>query len=267
MIKQIKIYQTNTLHFTNRLYHNKKRDVIYEFNDDINIITGRNGSGKSVLLKLIKTACGIDDYSYPAMIEPIKLLPLFSGIEKTIPEYIQDNIRNYDYPNIEIDWDGNMVHYLTPKLFNPNDMFLRMDSPYASIHKKELFQGIEILEKMTSNRSQGENVIQILLKLYNLSTDFDEPLTNVNDTWIKASNIYQNWLKSFPVEKGKPTLLIDELDGNLDLDNQNIYWDYIKHLTNKWQIIVVSHSIFAFKQKNVNFINLNPSYFNKVKKL
>ena len=40
--------------FTNKLYKYKNGEVTYNFTDGINIITGRNGSGKSVLLKIIK---------------------------------------------------------------------------------------------------------------------------------------------------------------------------------------------------------------------
>jgi predicted ATP-dependent endonuclease of OLD family len=270
MIESITLHQTIKPHFTNKLYHNKKKDVTYEFTDGINIITGRNGSGKSVLLKIIKTLCGLKkDGTYPSMPSPLDLKTSFFSDKNewnTIPEYIKSNLGNKGYPSSDVVWDGAIIYYFTPDSFNPTDMWNGMVSR-GSLPQKELFSGIEILEKIISTKSQGESSIQILTKLYQLETTYDLPLKNVNDMWLKASDIFQEWLASFPKEKSKPTLLIDELDEHLDLDNQKIYWDFIGRLTKKWQVIVVSHSIFAFRHAEANHIKLNPEYFNKVKKL
>ena len=83
--------------------------------------------------------------------------------------------------------------------------------------------------------------------------------------WIKASDIFQDWINTKPKD-GKPTLLIDELDSGLDVLNQYYYWSYIQKLAESWQVIVVSHSIFAFKHKG-NQIPLNKSFFKEVNKI
>lgn len=269
MIKTITIHKTEKLHFTNKLYHNKNKDIIYEFTDGINIITGRNGSGKSVLLNIIKTSCGIENEStYPRMPSPMDLHGLFRDNDDwdSISDHINKKVKSKGYPSNNIDWDGAMVHHLTPDFFNPKDLWRLMDSPYPN-QGSGLFNTGEVLGLVMSKNSKGEGAIRLLNKIYNLNTEYDCHLNRVNEIWLKASEIFQNWLSSFPTEKGKPTLLIDELDSNLDLDNQKQYWEYINSLTKKWQIIVVSHSIFAFRNINANHIKLNPEYFNKVKKL
>jgi predicted ATP-dependent endonuclease of OLD family len=161
-----------------------------------------------------------------------------------------------------------MVHYLTPHYFDAHNMWDRvMSGGFGGTKGHDLFSGVEVINKIMSNHSQGESTIQILVKLYNLQTEYDAINLRANDLFLKSDVIFHEWLDSFPKEKGKPTLLIDEFDEHLDLDNQKIYWDYISKLTEKWQVIVVSHSIFAFRLKNVNHIKLNPEYFNKVNKL
>lgn len=265
MINSITIKKTNTRHFTNRLFHNKNKDITYGFNDGINIVTGRNGSGKSVLLDLIKTNCGIMGRStYSVMPTPMELNGFFSENWQTIPEWIETRTKNLGLPAVQLQWDGSIVHHLTPSDFNSDTMWGRMDNMVST---KQSFSGLEILDKMMSSRSSGENTNQILHKLLSLPERYDEPLTNANDLWLRASKIHQDWLLSFKFPKGKPTLLIDELDNHLDIDNQSSYWKLFEYLSEKWQVIVVSHSIFAFKQKNVKYINLTPGYFKTVKKL
>lgn len=265
MIRSITIKKTNSRHFTNRLFHNKNKDITYRFNDGVNIITGRNGSGKTVLLNLIKTNCGIMGTStYSVMPTPMELNNFFSENWQTIPEWIENRMKNLGLPTVQLQWDGSIVHHLTPSDFNCNTMWERMDNMVTT---KQSFSGLEILDKMSSSRSSGENTNQILYKLLSLPDRYDEPLTNANDVWLRVSKIHQDWLLSFKSPKGKPTLLIDELDIHLDIDNQSTYWKLLGHLAKKWQIIVVSHSIFAFKQKNARYLNLSPGYFKTVKTL
>jgi hypothetical protein len=214
--------------------------------------------------------CGIieRDCSQSTMPPPLDLHAGFFSDGKwlTIPDLIERSIKNSNYAKCNIDWDGGVVHYFIPDFFNTKDILSRMDSPFPT-GQKELFSLGEAILKGMSNNSKGEECIGILSKLYNVTPEYPQPLDGrVNDAWITASNIYQDWIKSY-TNKGKPTLLIDELDDHLDIDNQVNYWQYIGKLTDRWQVIVVSHSLFAFKQKDVNYINLNPEYFNKVKKL
>lgn len=267
MIKSITINKSQERGlFTNKLYKHYSKDVTYNFTDGVNVITGRNGSGKSVLLKIIKYKCCIDkDSSYPTLVEPIRISKgFFSDGYYTISEYIENNLNNRGYPKSSINWDGSMIHYLTPEWFNPKDILCRMDSPFPKA--KELFSTGETISNIMNNDSKGEGMINLLMSLYNLNTKYNPPLDRVNDVWENADKIFQDWINSMSKD-GKPTLLIDELDTNLDLDNQKLYWEYLNKLTEKWQIIVVSHSYFAFKRTDVNHIPLNKNYFNTIKKL
>jgi len=267
MIKSITIQKGCRGQFTNKLYIRGGNPRTFEFTDGVNIITGRNGSGKSVLLKIIKTLCGIGkDYTHAVMARPMDISKEFFSGEGyyTFPEYIKKNLDKKGYPEANLDWDGSFVHYLTPERFNPKNLWDIFNSP--KLGGQELLGMGEVMLQFMDNRSAGEGGIYLLGKLLNLTQKYPAPIKNMNDVWRKADNIFHEWLNSMPKD-GKPTLLIDELDDRLDLDNQKGYWDYITHLTKAWQVIVVSHSYFAFKLKNVNHIPLNRTYFNKIKNI
>jgi len=265
MIKSITIHKGRTS-FTHKLYKHSTKDVTFNFTDGVNVITGRNGAGKSVLLKILKWSCGIGkDATYARMIHPMEISKGFLTHEYyTVPEYCAVQLKNRELPKSTIDWDGSIVHYLTPEFFNPTNIWTRLDSPLPK--GRELFSGIEAIAGMITKNSAGEKSIHLLTKLYELHTDYDPPLTNVNDVWLRADTIYQDWVKSLPKD-GKPTLLIDELDHHLDIDNQKVYWDYINHLAKKWQVIVVSHSAFAFMRTDVNHIPLDKKYLKSVQQI
>jgi hypothetical protein len=272
MIKSVTIHKSNRDLFTDNLYFKKgEKSKTFEFTDNINVITGRNGSGKSVLLKMIKILCGIQKNStHATMIDPIHIRKNFLGGNDdsnfySYPEYLNKTLEDQGYPKVEMDWDGSITHYLTPEFFDPKNLWEILDSPIKR-GEQELFETGEILNKFLDDHSSGEGGIQLLGKLLNLTQEYPEPMTNVNDLWLEADRRFHEWIDSMPKD-GKPTLLIDELDIRLDLDNQKAYWDYIHHLTKTWQVIVVSHSYFAFKIDNVNHIPLDKLYFEKVKKL
>lgn len=271
MIKSITLLPGQDV-FTNKLYKHKSKPVTFNFTDGINIITGRNANGKSVLLNLIAYNCGIqNNATYPRMIEPLHLHSLFSDFDKdwdTIDDQINKTIRNRAYPKSEIIWDGSIVHHLTEDAFSPDTMWRQIDGDsFRGTKVQRTFGGLETIQRFVANDSKGENATRVLFSLDKLNKNYDPPMNSkqVNDSWLKADSIFQDWINSKPKD-GKPTLLIDELDSGLDVLNQYYYWSYIQKLAEEWQVIVVSHSIFAFKHKG-NQIPLNKSFFKEVNKI
>lgn len=274
MIRSVTIQKGERGLFTNKLYIKGGKPRVFEFDEGVNVITGRNGSGKSVLLNIIKTLCCISDGTHAYMLDPMKLSKslFWDGPEDeryyTYPEYAERELRNKGYPKASLDWDGNITHHLTSEYFSSENRWHDFTSPWRDMGKQELFGMGEYLSNKTSSASSGEAGIRLLMQLNGLLREY--PPANdhkyLNDVWVAADNAFQNWVASHPKD-GKPTLLIDELDARLDLDNQKTYWDYIKHLTKMWQVIVVSHSYFAFQVEGVNHIPLNKEYFNNVRKL
>ena len=154
MINSITIHKGRA--FTNKLYHHQKKDVTYTFTDGLNIITGRNGSGKSVLLKIIKTLCGIsEDNTYATSPSPMDVHPFFSDTWYTMPEYINKRLKDKEYPKATLDWDGSLTQYLTPEYFNPHNLWNALDNPFPN-GGDNLFSGVETIAKLMSTDSKGE---------------------------------------------------------------------------------------------------------------
>lgn len=278
MINTFTIFKGERGLFTNKLYNltKTKPTKTFIFSPNVNIITGRNGSGKSVLLKLIKYKTGnlSNDSISPSMIEPINISKgLGSGEYYSIDDKINKKLSGTletGYPKVDINWDGKIVNHVTPDFYSADSLWRRLDKPTPQYYQ-EVFSGVETIAKIISNLSAGEDLINTIMRLNQLPKEYHKPLDSnqVNDLWVNASNIFQIWVKKVNknIPNSKPTLLIDELDKHLDLDNQMAYFKFIKELSKIWQIIVVSHSYFAFKQNDVNYINLNPKYFYTIKKL
>ena len=178
MIKSITIQKGERGIFTNKLYIRKGKPRIFEFTNGLNIITGRNGSGKTVLLNIIKNNCGIfDDTTSPYMVHPSHLTKSFFDDEYyTIDEYIKETFRRKDYPLSTIEWDGSMVHYITPEWFNPTNVWDRLDSPYRNIYgNNEIYSFGDVLKKMVSNFSAGENLIELINRILSLPKEYNLP--------------------------------------------------------------------------------------------
>jgi len=267
MIHKFQILKGHRGLFTNKLYKGRE----FHFSDGLNIITGRNGSGKTVLLNFMALMTGNTDNSVsPHFIEPIRASKgLFEKGYYTIPELIQKKIEDLDYPPLKIEWDGAIVNKVNNSNFDKGNRFdkLMKGSVAQQMYNKSGELG-GVISQFLSTNSAGEKLIGNILSLMNLPRDYHGRLDkrSVNDAWLKCDELFYEWHSSFE-NKGKPTILIDEFDKHLDLDNQQAYFEFLKEMAKTWQIIVVSHSIFAFKQKNVNYINLNPKYFKTVSKI
>ncbi len=269
MINSITIHNGSRGLFTNKLYKvYKDKSRTFNFSKDkINVITGRNASGKSVLLNLLKMKTGnLSKGISPEMVVPMSISKgFFDKTYYTMQEKIDSNFTGEYNPKVDIDWDGSITNHITPSFFDTGNLWDSFMSGRAK-HYEDTYNMPEVVNRIMSNQSAGEDLINTIGRIRDLPKKYHGPMEGVNDLWMKASDIFQTWHQSFKQDE-KPTLLIDELDKHLDLDNQKHYFDFLRYLAKEWQIIVVSHSFFAFNQKDVNYINLNPKYFKQVQKL
>ena len=164
---------------------------------------------------------------------------------------------------IKIDWDG-VASYKSETSRDSGSML------------SNLMQGgepeeIDLREAMNlkfNAISSGQNVAYFINKLQALQVpDISKRgYTNGNDVWQNYGKLLSDYVKPLP-RNGKPTLLMDEPDKSLDYKSQNVFWDKIVDiLSQKWQMIIVTHSVFALARTKDNIIDQD-DYFSISNKL
>ena len=89
--------------------------------------------------------------------------------------------------------------------------------------------------------------------------DIKAPDLTIDNTWKKNQNYDSDFVTYIKKRKevwngdcNKPTLILDEIDSQLDMTNQiKFHEEILPKLLEKYQVILVSHSIFATKHENI----------------
>jgi predicted ATPase len=238
MIKKLKIIP-NKDSYTKNLYKKKT----FNFSENINVIIGPNGSGKSTLLEILKINCGII-YNNHITQKPV----LIFDEQISYSDFISNELKSKFNIRTEFDYDKSIAYHFI------HDTFSNFLEYNQNIYSENEAVARMFLSQYYSKGKKRLNEFEIFLKL---QKEFD--FSQYDESRKKFVEYYQNG--------GKPILLLDEIDKDLDLYWQEKYFNILRGLSKEWQIIVVTHSIFAFNLKNVNYIILNQEYFDDYKKL
>ena len=123
----------------------------------------------------------------------------------------------------------------------------------------------KLKEIHSEHLSNGQTANLYIDNLLNLIVP-DLTLLSSENKWSREyKNLVADYVLSLPRD-GKPTLLIDEIDGVLDFDNLYKFWkEHIPALAKKYQLIIVTHNPFFINPKETNIIGMD--YFNKSLKI
>jgi len=225
-----------------------KENTKFEFTDNVNIIWGKNGTGKSVLVDTLAhyTNVGSDggwtkDKQYS-----------FNNSEyESYSDFLD---KKTEHGIIEIDWDGVPVYHL------PVHLLLDQGSMIAKsqVSDNPLQSYRESIENKFDKCSSGEFIIKQINKLIDLKVPdiYDKVKNNKNKSDI--DKLFLELLDS-KSKDGKPTIILDEIDKSLDIKGQLLVHDCVlPKLSETFQVICISHSVFALREdSNINLIDLN----------
>lgn len=223
-----------------------------EFTDGLNIITGRNGSGKSSVLSAIAYFMCADEAGFS----------IFSQI--WYDSFISNFNINSDFSKkivktIDIKHDGQPIVYANPK---------RKIGEYEKRNTPDNYSIYGINEMLySSTESSGEATLRRLSRAFSL---LNNPKNFVNEIYFDHELNNRNYVDSVKdivltpsIPKGKKTIIFDEPETNLDLLSQIAFWKLLKSkkVQKNYQIIVVSHSMASLNIKGANYIDLTENYY------
>lgn len=225
------------------------------FTEGVNVVYGPNGSGKTLLLDTLghytfvqgkgwSKKVSFSDIGFQQMynFDMLEALHIKSKTGKSI-----------------IDWDGVPV-FKTQGIIPKESSSWAISRIMCGCNNEEdiSYEGLRTIHK--ENMSNGQTANFYIENLLSLEVP-DLTLLKSKNKWERG---YDNLVADYVCTLeggGKPTLLIDEIDGVLDFDNLYKFWNIsLKILVKNFQVIIVTHNPF-FIDENTNIIG--KKYYDK----
>ena len=228
------------------------------FKPGVNVIIGKNGSGKSTLLNIISMYALCEKSMCSEMpTEALDFPPIFDDDDKV-----------FDGIDISSDYAGKVFRLL----------------PSAEMNRDSVLKNISNLDLYVNNirRSYGEKVVLSLESLFNLmfgQKDYTFPIQDLveykkksNAFWIKRIDnllkYYERNRITLTESSFEYTVLMDEPDRNLDIDNIMQIYNVLSFHKPQTQIIAIVHNpalIYKLSKLDcVNFIEMTEGYLKDV---
>jgi len=223
----------------------------FEFKPGLNILWGRNGSGKTSLTKVLARLFHCEQGNHPIVTqESLHDLTWARSVGGTTSEI---DLKK----GLKITHDGQGVRH-----FDPGHAVGLMGGGAAF----DWDFGMEGIANTMFKGSAGQTTMFRFDRLVNeiVAGEVPEvtwkfPRTNNNSVWADRVKIATHFLEG-NAEKGQPTVLLDEPERSYDLNAQVGVWRLLRAYSDQVQFIVASHSLFALKIPDAHYIELSPRY-------
>lgn len=239
-----------------------KNGIKYEFKRGINIIVGPNGCGKSTLIKLISSFTFCENTMVTELPKEVIEYP---RIFKDNTENILNGVKiHHDYLGVVFRYKPSIEMKETDVTSYFENFSLYLNSSSASVGEKTL-EGIGFLFKLFSDQKDYSFPIDELKKLSE----------NSNQYWkSRIENLLKYYKENrcnVTKEDYEYTVLLDEPDRNLDIDNIQSIYDILSYRKPQTQLICVIHNpILIYKLSKLDYINwieMEDGYIDKIKNL
>jgi predicted ATPase len=246
----IKDNKKTPLHYLPDL-DNFKNGMEYVFKPGVNLIVGENGCGKTTLMNLIKKYLLVD-YMYCGK------GAYKCNINSLYKNALTDSRELLDGIDVYADYQRNTFRL-------------------SHAGEKEEQQAIETFEDFGTmftqkTSSTGESVLVAVNSLFNYMFNKNAQLTYDYSQFKESDPLYWEYVKNHQQEGSDEwTVLMDEPDRNLDIENVNQIKGILSIHKEHTQIIAVVHNPLLIynlsNKKGINIIEMTEGYVNKVKKL
>lgn len=221
----------------------------FEFTPGLNILWGRNGSGKTTVLKLLARMFQCEQGGIPTVTQ--------NSIHELFPGFRDDDDEKV-FAAVEVSHDGQGVRHFDPShsvgLIGGGAGF--DDDFFTAGVMNTMFKG-----------SAGQTTLyrfeQIMGGFLKDSAapkpDFKMKKEHVNETWSGRIELIEKFLKGSG-EKGPVTVMFDEPERSFDLPTQAQLWRLMRAQAHRAQFIIASHSIFALNIPEANYHEIDKGY-------
>lgn len=218
----------------------------FEFKPGINILWGRNGSGKSSLIRVLARFFHCEQGNQPIV------------TQESLSELLGNHFTPVDLKKgLTITHDGQGVRH-----FDPGHAVGLMGGGAAF----DWDFGMEGISNVMFKGSAGQTTMFRFDRLVSeiVAGEVPEitwkfPRTKNNEIWQKRVELAAHFLKG-NARNGQPTILLDEPERSYDLNAQVGVWRFLRAYADQVQFIVASHSLFALKIPDAHYIELSPRY-------
>lgn len=228
-----------------------KQPRMFEFKPGLNILCGRNGSGKTSLTKVLARMFHCEQSNHPVV------------TENSLRQLVDDGILGVTdiQRGLKIDHDGQGVRH-----FDPGGAV----GLVGGLAAFDWDFGAEGLSNVMFKGSAGQTTMFrferlaqeiVASEVPEVSWKFSRARSGpaIKDTWGQRVALATRLLEG-NAPRGQPTILLDEPERSYDMKTQIGIWRFLRAYSDQVQFIVASHSLFALKIPDAHYIELSPGY-------
>ena len=218
----------------------------FEFKPGLNILWGRNGSGKTSLTKLIARLFHCEQGNHPTV------------SQESLAALVGDRFDPIDVEKgVAIVHDGQGVRHFDPGHavgLTAGGAAFDWDFGTEGIYN-QMFRG----SAGQTNMFRFDRILNEIVAGEVPDVEYKLQRDRVADVWRDRIDLAERILKKNG-DAGPPTILLDEPERSYDLNAQVGVWRLLRAYADSVQFIVASHSLFALKIPDANYVELSPRY-------
>ena len=223
-----------------------KKPRAFEFKPGLNVLWGRNGSGKTSLTKVLARLFHCEQGNHPTV------------SKESLSTLVGDRFDPINLTKgVAIEHDGQGVRHFDPGHavgLSSGGAAFDWDFGTEGI-QNQIFKG----SAGQTNMFRFDRILNEIVAGVVPEVEWKIPRVAVNDLWRERIDLAKTILKK-NAAKGPPTILLDEPERSYDLNAQIGVWRLLRAYADQVQFIVASHSLFALKIPDAHYIELSPGY-------
>lgn len=230
------------------------------FKPGLNVLFGPNGCGKTSVLSMLGQTMAASQGGISVVTE--------THLRDTVEFSLSAKKDAVDSIGLKVAHDGQPVMFIDPR--KPVGLIGgQFDDDFMRQGLNDIFATKQASHGQASAARVKEGLATLLGKLeFPKEVAWKISRKNLNDVWAKKLDLVEARLKA-SIEKGQPTLLLDEPEANFSLQWQARLWKLLgsPDVASRFQVIVATHSVFALNLPQAHYIDMEPGYRESVEQL